>query len=127
MAQETKNPQRNMPIGILGSLAVCTVLFVLFGHVLTRPSQPLQNSAAPVAIAIEKKRPTPGTRLGRDSGHLIGYTSVILVDCWRRRGCFLDVERRAAVFSCTPRSTRQRSPRAAAGGIVRCLRASLFR
>lgn len=34
-AQEAKNPKRDMPIGILGSLAVCTVLYVLFSHVLT--------------------------------------------------------------------------------------------
>ena len=34
-AQETINPKRNMPIGILGSLAVCTILYILFGHVLT--------------------------------------------------------------------------------------------
>ena len=34
-AQETKNPKRNMPIGILGSLAICTILYILFAHVLT--------------------------------------------------------------------------------------------
>lgn len=34
-AQEAKNPKRDMPIGILGSLAVCTILYILFGHVLT--------------------------------------------------------------------------------------------
>lgn len=34
-AQEAKNPRRDMPIGILGSLVVCTVLYILFGHVLT--------------------------------------------------------------------------------------------
>ncbi|WP_426325412.1 amino acid permease [Pedobacter sp. R-06] len=34
-AQETKNPKTAMPIGILGSLAVCTVLYILFAHVLT--------------------------------------------------------------------------------------------
>ncbi len=34
-AQETKNPKRDMPIGILGSLAICTVLYILFAHVLT--------------------------------------------------------------------------------------------
>jgi len=34
-AQESKKPERDMPIGILGSLAVCTVLYILFGHVLT--------------------------------------------------------------------------------------------
>jgi basic amino acid/polyamine antiporter, APA family len=34
-AQEAKNPQRGMPIGILGSLVFCTVLYILFSHVLT--------------------------------------------------------------------------------------------
>jgi len=34
-AQEAKNPKRDMPIGILVSLAICTLLYVLFGHVLT--------------------------------------------------------------------------------------------
>jgi len=34
-AQEAKNPKRDMPIGILGSLAICTVLYVLFAHVLS--------------------------------------------------------------------------------------------
>lgn len=34
-AQEAKNPKRDMPIGILGSLVVCTVLYILFAHVLT--------------------------------------------------------------------------------------------
>ncbi|MBI5219615.1 MAG: amino acid permease [Bacteroidia bacterium] len=34
-AQETKNPKRAMPIGILGSLAICTVLYILFAYVLT--------------------------------------------------------------------------------------------
>ncbi len=34
-AQEAKNPKRDMPIGILGSLAICTILYVLFGYVLT--------------------------------------------------------------------------------------------
>ncbi|WP_310397703.1 amino acid permease [Hymenobacter sp.] len=81
MAQETKNPQRNMPIGILGSLAVCTVLFVLFGHVLTGLANytEFKNSAAPVAIAIDK---TPYAWLTSAVilAILIGYTSVILVD-----------------------------------------------
>ena len=34
-AQEAHNPKRDMPVGILGSLAVCTVLYILFAHVLT--------------------------------------------------------------------------------------------
>ncbi|MEO6917051.1 MAG: amino acid permease, partial [Chitinophagaceae bacterium] len=34
-AQEAKNPKKDMPIGILGSLVICTVLYILFAHVLT--------------------------------------------------------------------------------------------
>ncbi|MBK7958788.1 MAG: amino acid permease [Bacteroidetes bacterium] len=34
-AQEAKNPERDMPIGILGSLVICTILYILFAHVLT--------------------------------------------------------------------------------------------
>ena len=37
-AQETKNPKKDMPLGILGSLAICTVLYILFAHVLTAVS-----------------------------------------------------------------------------------------
>src|SRR5690606_36365766 len=50
-AQETKNPKRNMPIGILGSLLVCTILFILFAHVMTglAPYQEFKGNAAPVA------------------------------------------------------------------------------
>jgi len=81
MAQETKNPQRNMPIGIIGSLVVCTVLFVLFGHVLTGLANytEFKNSAAPVAIAIEKT-PYGWLTSAVIMAILIGYTSVILVD-----------------------------------------------
>jgi len=81
MAQETKNPQRNMPIGILGSLLACTVLFILFGYVMTGLANytEFKNSAAPVAIAIAN---TPYQWLGIAVilAILIGYTSVILVD-----------------------------------------------
>ena len=78
-AQECKNPQRDMPIGIIGSLAVCTVLYVLFALVLTGlvPYKQL-GTAAPVALAIDK---TPYTWLNTlvKFGILCGYTSVILV------------------------------------------------
>jgi len=81
MAQETKNPQRNMPIGIIGSLVVCTVLFILFGYVMTGLASytEFKNSAAPVAIAIAH---TPYEWLATAIilAILIGYTSVILVD-----------------------------------------------
>ncbi|WP_298737174.1 amino acid permease [uncultured Chitinophaga sp.] len=80
-AQETRNPRRNMPIGILGSLLICTVLFILFAHVMTglAPYTAFKGNAAPVAVAIEH---TPYIWLGQAIiiAILIGYTSVILVD-----------------------------------------------
>ncbi|GAB3331616.1 amino acid permease [Larkinella ripae] len=94
MAQEARNPQRDMPIGIIGSLLVCTVLFVLFGHVMTGMVQytEFKNSAAPVAIAIEK---TPYRWLGQliIGAILIGYVSVILVDLLGQSRVFFSMSR----------------------------------
>lgn len=57
-AQETKNPKRDMPIGILGSLAICTVLYILFAHVLTGVATVEDfrtgGKEASVAFAIDK-------------------------------------------------------------------------
>jgi APA family basic amino acid/polyamine antiporter len=78
-AQETKNPQRNMPIGIIGSLVICTILYVLFAHVLTgMVNYKDLNNAAPVAAAIDL---TPYTWLKTviKIAIIAGYTSVILV------------------------------------------------
>jgi APA family basic amino acid/polyamine antiporter len=94
MAQETKNPQKNMPIGIIGSLLICTVLFILFGHVLTGLANytEFKNSAAPVAIAIEK---TPYAWLSSAIiiAILIGYTSVILVDLMGQSRVFFSMSK----------------------------------
>ena len=53
-AEETKNPQRNMPIGILGGLAICTLIYVIVGIVATGlvPYQQLR-AADPLARALE--------------------------------------------------------------------------
>jgi len=53
-AQEAKNPQRDMPIGILGSLAVCTVLYIVVSTILTGLKNYKElNVAAPVALGIQ--------------------------------------------------------------------------
>ncbi len=78
-AQEAKNPQKDMPVGIIGSLAICTVLYVLFSVVLTGmvPYQSL-NVAAPVAVAIDvTQKPWLMTMI--KLGVIAGFTSVILV------------------------------------------------
>ena len=83
-AQEAKNPARDMPIGILGSLAVCTVLYVLFGHVLTGVANwqefATAGKEASVAYAIQKYMigyEWLGTLV--TVAILAGFTSVILV------------------------------------------------
>ena len=55
-AEETKNPQRNLPIGILGGLAICTLIYVIVGAVLTGmvPYTELANSADPLAYALSE-------------------------------------------------------------------------
>jgi APA family basic amino acid/polyamine antiporter len=83
-AQETKNPKRNMPIGILGSLAVCTVLYILFAHVLTGVATVEDfrtgGKEASVAFAINKYM-IGYSWLGQlvTVAILFGFTSVILV------------------------------------------------
>ena len=54
-AEETKNPQRNLPIGILGGLAICTLIYVVIGAVLTGmvPSSSLGTTADPLAFALK--------------------------------------------------------------------------
>lgn len=78
-AQETKNPQRNLPIGILGSLAICTLLYVLFGTVLTGlVNYKDLHVAAPVAVAIDKI-PFHWLHWIIKLAVIAGLTSVILV------------------------------------------------
>jgi APA family basic amino acid/polyamine antiporter len=83
-AQETKNPKKAMPIGILGSLAVCTILYILFAHVLTGVATVEDfrtgGKEASVAFAINKYM-IGYTWLGQlvTVAILFGFTSVILV------------------------------------------------
>jgi len=78
-AQEAKNPKRDMPIGILGSLAVCTVLYVAVGFVLTGiVSYDKLNVPDPIAVGID----TVGLSVLSPIlkfGIILGLTSVILV------------------------------------------------
>jgi APA family basic amino acid/polyamine antiporter len=71
-AQESKNPRRDMPIGILGSLIICTILYVLFAHVMTGLANYKefagQDGIAPVAVAIS-------------------HTPYVFLQ-WGSRGCF---------------------------------------
>ncbi len=66
-AQEARNPQRDMPIGILGSLAICTVLYVLVAGIMVGlvDSSLLTDAAAPIAVAIDAAlQVAKGTTMG---------------------------------------------------------------
>jgi len=78
-AEETKNPQRNMPIGILGGLAICTVIYVIVGIVATGlvPYQELK-AADPLARALEVAGlPIAGWFVA--FGAVVSLTAVLLV------------------------------------------------
>ncbi len=83
-AQEAKNPKRDMPIGILGSLVICTVLYVLFAHVLsgvaTIEDFRGEGREASVAFAISKYMPGYEWLAQLVTiAILAGFSSVILV------------------------------------------------
>lgn len=109
-AQETKNPKRAMPIGILGSLIICTLLYIAFAYVMTGlvnykefANDAASSHLAPVAIAIQNIG-----EMGAD-GHVVpaypwlnssiilailfGYSSVILVLLWGQSRVFYSMSK----------------------------------
>jgi len=79
-AQEAKNPQRDVPIGILGSLVICTILYMLMSWVLTglAPYSTL-NVAHPVSAALEALPATQWLAPYVNIGAIVGLSSVVLV------------------------------------------------
>ena len=80
-AQEARNPQRDMPIGILGSLAICTIIFILMTGVLTGMMK-YTNLAVPDPIAVAVNAAGPGIAWLRPFiklGAIAGLSSVVLV------------------------------------------------
>jgi APA family basic amino acid/polyamine antiporter len=79
VAQEAKDPTRGMPIGMLGSLAICTLLYILMSSVMTGlvPFKQL-NDAAPVAVALESHPQLAWLSSWVIWGALFGLTSVII-------------------------------------------------
>ncbi len=78
-AQEARNPQRDMPIGILGSLAICTVLYIAVSLVLTGlVNYRALNVPAPVALGIDVTGISWGSLLVK-IGAVFGLATVMLV------------------------------------------------
>ena len=104
-AQEAKNPQRDMPLGILGSLAVCTVLYVLVSGVMVGlvPYKEMLNQAAPLVVAVEAaagraagtawEGPMAVVKILVTVGALAGLSSVMVVMMLAQPRIFLSMSR----------------------------------
>ncbi|MGV8959033.1 MAG: amino acid permease [Stenotrophomonas sp.] len=79
-AGETKDPQRNMPIGLLGSLAICTIIYIIVCAVLTGmvPFN-LLGTDKPVVTALESYPQLSWLKTAVEIGAIAGLSSVILV------------------------------------------------
>jgi APA family basic amino acid/polyamine antiporter len=122
-AEETKNPQRNLPIGILGGLAICTLIYVIVGAVLTGMVPYTELSVAdPLAKALEVAGyRTVGWIVAL--GAIISMSAVLLVfstgnrasfSPWRATGCCRRGRRRShpsGACRTSPRSSPARSSR----------------
>jgi APA family basic amino acid/polyamine antiporter len=104
-AQEARNPQRDMPRGILGSLAICTVLYVLVSGVMVGlvPYREMLNEPAPLVVAIEAAagraagtawaQPMEIVKILVTVGALAGLTSVMVVMMLAQPRIFLSMSR----------------------------------
>ncbi len=87
-AQEAKNPQKDMPIGILGSLVVCTILYILVSGVMVGlvPYKQMMGSPAPMVVAIRAAEAASGgssllhmMTMLVELGAIAGLSSVMVV------------------------------------------------
>lgn len=106
-AQETKNPKRDMPVGILGSLLICTILYMVFAYVMTGVAHYSdfagQQGIAPVAVAIDHMGHADATGVIHPDypwlnraivlAILFGYCSVIMVTLLGQSRVFLSMSR----------------------------------
>jgi APA family basic amino acid/polyamine antiporter len=92
-AQEAKNPQRDMPLGLLGSLAICTVLYLIVAFMLTGVLHYSQlNVAAPVALAMDATGVRWGSWLVK-AGSIAGLSTVMLTTLMGQSRIFYTMSR----------------------------------
>ncbi|MGH9700230.1 MAG: amino acid permease [Candidatus Acidiferrales bacterium] len=92
-AQEAKNPQKDMPIGIIGSLIICTILYILVSGLLTAVvSYKALDVADPVAIGIDATGVVWGSLLVK-AGAIAGLGSVMLVMLFGQSRVFYSMSR----------------------------------
>ena len=113
-AEEARNPQRDLPIGIIATLVVCTILYIGVAIVLTGivPWQAVRDDAAPVVNAMKLLTVRTGSHtlswIRRDDGNdfvAAGFPA------WTSAGLVLDVSRRPAATALRTRSSPLSHPR----------------
>jgi basic amino acid/polyamine antiporter, APA family len=129
-AQETRNPQRDMPIGILTSLIICTVLYVIVAAVLTgMVSYTKLSVPAPVAFAIDQYPALRWFGVPIKIGAIAGLTSVMLVMTIAQARIFFAMARDGLLWSFFARvHPRFRTPSVATAvtGVCAALIGGLF-
>ncbi|MDP4092612.1 MAG: amino acid permease [Bacillota bacterium] len=93
-AEEVKNPQKDLPRGIIGSLIVCTILYIVVSGILTGmvPYLKFKNTSAPVAYALQQIGINWGSALV-SVGAVCGITSVLLVMTFGQTRVFFAMSR----------------------------------
>ncbi len=112
-AQEAKNPQRDMPIGILGSLAICTVLYILMSLTMVGLTPyPTLKVANPVSVAIAAAGDQVPAWLGGavEIGAIAGLSTVILISLYGQSRIFYSMSRDGLLPCGSTRSTRGSTP-----------------
>ena len=129
-AQEARNPSRDMPIGILGSLIICTLLYVVFAGVLTGLAPyHLLGTARPVTTALEAYPALLWLKSLVEVGAIAGLSSVILVQILGQTRIFYAMSHDGLIGRLFGRvHARHRTPHQGTvfAGVVVCVLAGLF-
>jgi APA family basic amino acid/polyamine antiporter len=129
-AQETRNPQRDVPIGILGTLLACTLLYVIFAAVLTgMVPYTLLGTPRPVATALEAYPVLLWLKTVVELGAVAGLSSVILVTIMAQARIFYTMSQDGLIGRMFGRvHERHRTPHLSTlfVGVVACVLAGLL-
>jgi APA family basic amino acid/polyamine antiporter len=94
-SEEAKNPKRDLPVAIIGSLVICTIIYILvsIGAVGALPAAQLAESDAPLSLALEEGAWLPWAASLTACGALVAITSVLLVILYGQTRIFFAMAR----------------------------------
>jgi basic amino acid/polyamine antiporter, APA family len=129
-AQEAKNPQRDMPIGILGSLFICTILYILMAFVMTGIAHySTLNTAHPVSSAVQSIPDLRWLATWVNVGATVGLGTVVFVSLYGQSRIFYSMSRDGflpKLFSQVHGKYRTPYRGTIVTGLVACVFAALF-